>query len=182
MSFGKKKKKKQVTVAAPGEEATVTGAGAGAGGAGEVRSNADWQTSDRDYDYFELLDRMQQMLLNEGKSSSTFKVSRFFFSLFSVQMCSLFSNSIQITRVIGINPISNPPFFFSPSPLSHSPDSKLRLPPPDLVRDGTTKTVWANFPVVCKKLHRSLDHVLEYTLAELGTNGSIDGSQRLTIR
>ncbi len=41
--------------------------------------------------------------------------------------------------------------------------------------DGTTKTVWTNFPVLCKKLHRSLDHVLEYTLAELGTNGSIDG-------
>lgn len=61
-------------------------------------------------------------------------------------------------------------------------DVTLRLPPPDLVRDGTTKTVWANFAIMCKKLHRSLDHVLEYVLAELGTNGSIDGSQRLTIR
>merc|ERR1711991_810238 len=78
--------------------------------------------------------KMQKMLNQEGKSSSTFK------------------------------------------------DSKLRLPPPYLVRDETTKTVWANFNHVCKKLHRSLDHVLEYTLAELGTNGSIDGSQRLTIR
>jgi translation initiation factor 2 subunit 2 len=141
MSFGKKKKKKTVTVVAPGETAAspsgeASDATASIDGVAprHVRSNSDWQTSDRDYDYFELLDRMQQMLLNEGKSSSTFK------------------------------------------------DSKLRLPPPDLVRDGTTKTVWANFPIVCKKLHRSLDHVLEYTLAELGTNGSIDGSQRLTIR
>jgi len=117
VGFGEKKKKKKPVVVAV-----------------EAPSGAASNDPDRDYDYFELLERMQKMLQNEGKSTSAFK------------------------------------------------DAKLRLPPPELVRDGTTKTVWTNFPVLCKKLHRSLDHVLEYTLAELGTNGSIDGSQRLTIR
>ena len=31
-------------------------------------------------------------------------------------------------------------------------------------------------------MNRSPDHVLQFTLSELGTEGSIDGNQRLVIR
>lgn len=31
-------------------------------------------------------------------------------------------------------------------------------------------------------LHRQTDHVVQFLFAELGTNGSVDGSQRLVIK
>eukprot|EP00608_Synchroma_pusillum_P006103 CAMPEP_0198424870 /NCGR_PEP_ID=MMETSP1452-20131203/4168_1 /TAXON_ID=1181717 /ORGANISM="Synchroma pusillum, Strain CCMP3072" /LENGTH=267 /DNA_ID=CAMNT_0044145223 /DNA_START=71 /DNA_END=874 /DNA_ORIENTATION=+ len=53
---------------------------------------------------------------------------------------------------------------------------------PELVRVGTKKTLWANFQEICATMHRSHEHVFQFMLAELGTEGSIDGSQRLVIR
>ena len=94
--------------------------------------NENWQKSERDYDYFELLDRMQVLLQDSGSSSGK--------------------------------------------------SNRLKLPPPSLLKDGTTKTIWANFPQICNKLHRALDHVQTYALAELGTTGSLDGEQALTIK
>jgi len=70
---------------------------------------------------------------------------------------------------------------------SHNPDlgSKQKryvMKPPQLVRDGTKKSVWVNFAEICTILKRKPDHVLNYVLAELGTNGSVDGTQRLVIK
>ncbi|CEG40344.1 eukaryotic translation initiation factor 2 subunit beta [Plasmopara halstedii] len=56
------------------------------------------------------------------------------------------------------------------------------MKPPQLMRVGTKKTLWVNFQEICQMMHRSPDHVLQFTLAELGTEGSIDGNQRLVIR
>lgn len=42
--------------------------------------------------------------------------------------------------------------------------------------------MFANFVDICKRLHRQPDHVLQYLFTELGTIGSIDGSQRLIIK
>lgn len=53
---------------------------------------------------------------------------------------------------------------------------------PQLSRVGSKKTVWTNFQEICKMMHRNPDHVFAFMLAELGTEGSIDGSQRLVIR
>jgi translation initiation factor 2 subunit 2 len=47
---------------------------------------------------------------------------------------------------------------------------------------GTKKTVWSNFNEICKTLNRSPDHVFQFMMAELGTEGSIDGSERLVIK
>ena len=35
---------------------------------------------------------------------------------------------------------------------------------------------------ICKKLRRQPDHLIQYIFTELGTNGSIDGNQRLIIK
>lgn len=56
------------------------------------------------------------------------------------------------------------------------------MKPPQVFREGTKKTVWANFQEICKLMNRQPDHVLSYALAELGTNGSIDGNHRLVIK
>jgi len=56
------------------------------------------------------------------------------------------------------------------------------MKPPEVFRDGTKKTVWVNFADLCKTMHRPTDHVLAYSLAELGTSGSLDGKERLVIK
>jgi translation initiation factor 2 subunit 2 len=56
------------------------------------------------------------------------------------------------------------------------------LKAPQLSRVGSKKTVWTNFQEICKMMHRNPDHVFQFMMAELGTEGSIDGSQRLVIR
>jgi len=59
---------------------------------------------------------------------------------------------------------------------------KYVMKPPQVCREGTKKTVWINFAEICTIMRRKPDHVLNYVLAELGTNGSVDGSQRLVIK
>jgi translation initiation factor 2 subunit 2 len=56
------------------------------------------------------------------------------------------------------------------------------MPPPQLVRVGTRKTMWANFQQITQLMHRSPEHMMSFLLAELGTEGSIDGNQRLIIK
>jgi translation initiation factor 2 subunit 2 len=56
------------------------------------------------------------------------------------------------------------------------------MPPPALARIGTRKTMWSNFDQICKTMHRNPDHVMTFVLAELGTEGSIDGNLRLVIK
>jgi len=56
------------------------------------------------------------------------------------------------------------------------------MPPPKVSRVGTRKTMWDNFAPICQVMHRSTSHVEKFVLAELGTEGSIDGNQRLVIK
>ncbi|WFD00749.1 translation initiation factor eIF-2 beta subunit [Malassezia yamatoensis] len=59
---------------------------------------------------------------------------------------------------------------------------KYTMVPPVVQRDGSKKTVFANVLEICKRMHRQPDHVIQYLFTELGTVGSVDGSQRLVIR
>jgi len=61
-------------------------------------------------------------------------------------------------------------------------DQKRQMKPPKVLKDGTKKIIWANFAEICQILNRKPEHVLQYVFAELGTNGSVDGSERLVIR
>eukprot|EP00033_Pygsuia_biforma_P001213 GCRY01001376.1.p1 GENE.GCRY01001376.1~~GCRY01001376.1.p1 ORF type:complete len:637 (-),score=140.53 GCRY01001376.1:48-1868(-) len=56
------------------------------------------------------------------------------------------------------------------------------MKPPHVVREGTKKTVWVNFPEMCKTMNRNQEHVLAFCLAELGTSGSQDGNGSIVIR
>jgi len=59
---------------------------------------------------------------------------------------------------------------------------RTAIPPPSVGRDGAKKTVWSNFAEMCPALKRKPEHVLNYVLAELGTDGSVDGKHRLVIK
>ena len=69
----------------------------------------------------------------------------------------------------------------------HNPElggqaTKTILKPPQVLREGTKKTVFANFADLCRMMNRSTDHVLTYLMAELGTSGNLDGQSRLIIK
>lgn len=62
-------------------------------------------------------------------------------------------------------------------------DKKRRnIKPPHLTLLGSRKTLWVNFQEICTMMQRQPDHVFQFFMAELGTEGSIDGNQRLVIR
>jgi len=56
------------------------------------------------------------------------------------------------------------------------------MPPPQLIRVGTRKTMWANFNPIALCMHRQNEHLMSFVLAELGTEGSIDGNLRLVVK
>lgn len=57
-----------------------------------------------------------------------------------------------------------------------------KIPPPQCMREGNRKTVFANIADICKRMKRTEEHVTAYLFAELGTNGSVDGNRRLVIK
>lgn len=59
---------------------------------------------------------------------------------------------------------------------------KYTMVPPQVVREGSKKTSFSNVIDICKRMRRQPDHVMQYLFAELGTVGSVDGSQRLIIK
>lgn len=71
---------------------------------------------------------------------------------------------------------------------SHHPDlassgtKSYKIPPPQCLREGNKKTIFANLPEICKRMKRSDEHVTQFLFAELGTTGSVDGSRRLVIK
>ena len=59
---------------------------------------------------------------------------------------------------------------------------RTRIKPPQLQLLSSKKTLWVNFQEICSMLQRDPQHVYQFFMAELGTEGSLDGNQRLIIR
>jgi len=57
-----------------------------------------------------------------------------------------------------------------------------KIPPPQCLREGNKKTIFANLPEIAKRLKRSEEHLTQFLFAEMGTSGSTDGSRRLVIK
>eukprot|EP00919_Chromeraceae_sp_WS-2016_P034727 GHVR01082238.1.p1 GENE.GHVR01082238.1~~GHVR01082238.1.p1 ORF type:complete len:217 (+),score=28.36 GHVR01082238.1:44-694(+) len=58
---------------------------------------------------------------------------------------------------------------------------KMSVKPPNIVRVSTKKVGWTNFEEICKSLNRSSDHLVQFVLVELATDGSVAGPQ-LTLK
>lgn len=63
-----------------------------------------------------------------------------------------------------------------------SGSKNYKIPPPQCLREGNKKTIFANIPEICKRMKRTEEHLTAYLFAELGTSGSVDGSRRLVIK
>lgn len=59
---------------------------------------------------------------------------------------------------------------------------KFVMRPPQVARVGSKKTAFANFTEIARMLHRQPKHLLAFLLAELGTTGTIDGSNQLIMK
>ena len=60
--------------------------------------------------------------------------------------------------------------------------TRYTMKPPVVYREGSKKTIWVNFPDICKIMHRQPEHVYAFLFAEVGTTGAVDGSGRLVIK
>lgn len=71
---------------------------------------------------------------------------------------------------------------------NHHPDllssgsKSYKIPPPQCLREGNKKTIFANIADICKRIKRSEEHVTQFLFSELGTSGSVDGNRRLVIK
>ena len=59
---------------------------------------------------------------------------------------------------------------------------KYTIVPPNVQREGSKKTCFANVADISKRMHRTAEHVIQFIYAELGTSGSIDGAGRLILK
>lgn len=59
---------------------------------------------------------------------------------------------------------------------------KYKIPPPSVGREGNKKTLFANVKEISERMHRPTEHVIQFLFAELGTSGSVDGTNRLVIK
>ena len=66
--------------------------------------------------------------------------------------------------------------------LASSGGKNYKIPPPQCLREGNKKTIFANIAEICKRMKRTDEHVTSFLFAELGTSGSVDGSRRLVIK
>ncbi|TFK73134.1 translation initiation factor [Pluteus cervinus] len=70
----------------------------------------------------------------------------------------------------------------NPSLLSSSSQRRYTIAPPQILREGNKKSIFANVADICKRMHRPPEHVIQFLFAELGTHGSVDGAGRLVIK
>ncbi|KAF2458479.1 domain found in IF2B/IF5-domain-containing protein [Lineolata rhizophorae] len=66
--------------------------------------------------------------------------------------------------------------------LASSGSKSYKIPPPQCLREGNKKTIFANIAEICRRMKRTDEHVTQFLFAELGTSGSVDGSRRLVIK
>lgn len=59
---------------------------------------------------------------------------------------------------------------------------KFTIVPPQVYREGSKKTAFANIADLARRMRRPLEHLTAFILTELGTIGSSDASQRLIIK
>ena len=59
---------------------------------------------------------------------------------------------------------------------------KYKLPPIQIIKNGPKKIIWVNFNEICKCMNRTVEHLFQYFLSELGAEGSLDDHVRFIIK
>ncbi len=58
----------------------------------------------------------------------------------------------------------------------------IKIPPPNIVKAGTTRSAWTNFTDICTALNRPTELLFQYILGELGTEGSLGGESQFILK
>ncbi|WVQ75240.1 hypothetical protein IAR50_004852 [Cryptococcus sp. DSM 104548] len=70
---------------------------------------------------------------------------------------------------------------------AHNPElagekRRYTIVPPQVQREGAKKTNFSNVMDICRRMRRQPEHVIMFLYSELGTTGSVDGTQRLVMK
>lgn len=70
---------------------------------------------------------------------------------------------------------------------AHNPElagekRRYTIVPPQVAREGTKKTMFSNLTDIARRMHRHPEHMIQFLYSELGTQGSVDGNQRLIMK
>lgn len=103
------------------------------------------------------------------------RYARFSSPLNITQRCSCVLSLQLLTRFYVSLHASNPS-------LLTSAGKRYTIAPPQILREGVRRSIFANVADICKRMHRSPEHVIQFLFAEMGTTGSVDGSGRLVIK
>lgn len=63
-----------------------------------------------------------------------------------------------------------------------STGKRYTIAPPQILREGVRRSIFANLADICRRMHRPSEHVIQFLFAEMGTTGSVDGMGRLVIK
>ena len=66
--------------------------------------------------------------------------------------------------------------------ISSSERGPIKIPPPNIVKAGTTRSAWTNFTDICTVLNRPTEHLFQYILSELGVEGSLGGESQFILK
>jgi translation initiation factor 2 subunit 2 len=154
----KKKKKKKKT--SGGDEATSGGVDATSGGTGGDGGGKNKESSE------------QRKLLEEQEAAQDAAFSNNADSAEDDRRAD-YSYSELLDRVVELLHANNPELVDK---------KRTRIKPPQLQLLSSKKTLWVNFQEICTMMQRDPQHVYQFFMAELGTEGSFDGNQRLIIR
>ena len=58
----------------------------------------------------------------------------------------------------------------------------IKIPPPQIVKAGTTRSAWTNFADICTVLNRPTEHLFQFFLSELGVEGSLGGESQFILK
>jgi len=180
--FGTKKKKKKKKV----KKAESDGEGEDAGGDGEAQGGDDEAAFEADFD-LSLKKKKKKKKKKVRTEDDTALAKELEDSVASASGAAMTGSGLPwdgsdrdytyeelLDRVFGILRKFNPELT--------GEKRRTVMKPPQVLREGTKKTVFANFIELCKAMHRQPDHVLGYLMGELGTSGSLDGTQRLIVK
>lgn len=59
---------------------------------------------------------------------------------------------------------------------------KYVMKPPKMVRVGSKKVAWVNFVDICNMMQRQPEHVMQYAVTELATEGNLAGDGQLILK
>lgn len=86
-----------------------------------------------------------------------------------------YSYDMLLNRVVCLIKSKNPS-------LAETSKGAIKIPLPVIKNIRSLRSIWVNFLEVCTALNRATEHLFQFVLAELGTEGSVNADNQLMIK